>query len=451
MPPVPTKDNEQQPSEEFEYPRLTPEEEAAQRGTDSASVRPNHKPQEPRPEEDERERQRRAEIERMIEREQDKRGRVRQEGLWPYLLIRGYAGDHGVRPISSQPFWCSPDIIVVPGIVQTYDGLSATVTPRPGVAHTIFVHVWNLGHLPAIGVSLRVYWANPSFDFNNPATPPQQIGMEYINSLDDSNNPTCHRLVRLSAPWIPEFVNGGHECLLAKVSCFADGGGLGFDASSNRHVGQLNLNLLAPDSSMNLLLDRLLLALPRTADLHLLHGMGELTPLLQANQPLMAQQLRPPSELPNMAYRLKDGRGHLGAIMRSDEGFHYVPPEVAGPRYGTGGLERGLLANPAVRPIPVGLNPLQAMLGQLGAGLSGPPGCVSINIHLPTFLSRRRVGDSGAGSQATLGQPGGWPLGLTARDLARKLGTRPGEGHLLHFVATDKDQVVGGYSIIVTI
>jgi len=317
------------------------------------------------------------------------------------------------------------------------------------VPHTIFVRVWNLGHLAAVGVKLHVYWANPSFDFNNPATPPNVIGTRYINSLDDSNSPACHQLFRLPTPWIPDFVNDGHECLLVKVSCFADGGKAGYDANHNRHVGQLNLNLLSPNSSMNLLLDRLLLALPRTADLHLLHGMGELTPILQANQPALAQQLRPPSELPNMAYRLKDGRGHLGAIIRSREGFNYVPPDVAGRSYGEAGSTQGLLANPAVQPIPAGQNPLQAMLGQLGT-VGGPPGCVNISINLPTFLTRRKVGDGGADSRATLGRPGGWPLGPTAGDLAHRLGARPGEGHLLHFVATDKDQVVGGYSIIVS-
>ena len=37
----------------------------------------------------------------------------RQDGLWPYLLIRAYAGDSGVRLPPVGYFWESPDILVV--------------------------------------------------------------------------------------------------------------------------------------------------------------------------------------------------------------------------------------------------------------------------------------------------------------------------------------------------
>src|SRR5260370_8132808 len=53
---------------------------------------------------------------------------VRQDGLWPYLLIRAFAGDQGARPIVRSPFRApglSPDIIVVEGFP----------TPPPALAH----------------------------------------------------------------------------------------------------------------------------------------------------------------------------------------------------------------------------------------------------------------------------------------------------------------------------
>lgn len=41
----------------------------------------------------------------------------RQYGIWPYLLIRAFLGDHGKRWPPLNNLWESPDIIVVEGVI----------------------------------------------------------------------------------------------------------------------------------------------------------------------------------------------------------------------------------------------------------------------------------------------------------------------------------------------
>ena len=141
-------------------------------------------------------------------------------------------------------FGRAPDIVVVKGIVNSLEGNTPTLHPIPNTPHTIFVRVWNLGRLAAIGVRLRVYWANPSFSFDDPASPgyPHYIGGTYLD-LSDRYQPGSHVVCRLPVPWIPVVENNGHECLLAKVDSFADRTGPFFDANIDRHVAQRNLLL----------------------------------------------------------------------------------------------------------------------------------------------------------------------------------------------------------------
>jgi hypothetical protein len=197
----------------------------------------------------------------------------RQDGIWPYLLIRAYPNDHGVRLPPANPFWESPDIIVVPGQVTTFDPNLITLRPAPNMQHTIFVRVWNLGRLPAYGVRLRVYWANPSFSFNDPTGPgsPHFIGGTYIN-LSSRYQPGSHNIFRIPVPWIPELVNNGHECLLAKVDCFADLTGPGFDANIDRHVGQRNLFLATLQEDLTPLLDSLGRSIETNGVIRLVYG-----------------------------------------------------------------------------------------------------------------------------------------------------------------------------------
>src|SRR5262249_48870961 len=135
---------------------------------------------------------------------------------------------------------------------------------------TIFVRVWNLGRLPAIGVAVRVWWANPAFSFDDPAGPgrPQYIGGMYVN-LGDRTRPDVSKLVRVPTPWIPTVVNGGHECLLAKTRSFIDQDRPGFHAEIDRHVAQRNITVGLPGTNLAQLADALSYSLPADTDVEL--------------------------------------------------------------------------------------------------------------------------------------------------------------------------------------
>ncbi len=384
-----------------EHRKLTKEENKRQRGEDPKSVRHDPKPQEPATDPGKM-----KEVRAFIDRRLKQKRRVRQDELWPYLLIRAVPGDHGVRPLA-VPFWESPDIIVVPGIVSAYDGVSATLSPQVGVPHTIFVHVWNLGRLPAVGVKLRVYWVNPSLDLNDPAHPPNLIGSMYFD-LEDRQNPDCHKLLRLPAPWTPVMENNGHECLLAKVDCFADGAGPGFDARANRHVGQRNLHLMAAQEDLSRTLASLRKTLPRDADLQILHGMRDLQQTLLVHQPALFGRLKTPATLPRAAFALPDGSGHLGAMLRGASGVdRIVPASVIGPMFKRERVEPQLMQSAQVRELIKSREPVQDLVKSLGV------------------------------------------RELTSAALAKQLGAAPGEGHMVRIQAVRDGALLGGYTLIV--
>jgi hypothetical protein len=177
-----------------------------------------------------------------------KKGKSRQDSFLPYLLVRCKPGDHGIRNPRPSNCWGSPDIIIVQG--DTNDPTGGTDTITYNVPHSIFVHVWNLGRLDAIGVKLSVYWADPGY-FGNPMTGEvstqddpvyrHYIGGMYLN-LPDRNQPGCHRIFKIPQLWTPLIGDytylEGPSVLLAKVECITDVAKPGiFDASSDRHVG----------------------------------------------------------------------------------------------------------------------------------------------------------------------------------------------------------------------
>jgi hypothetical protein len=182
----------------------------------------------------------------------------RQHGPWPYLLIRAFLGDHGVRPVQTGIFWESPDIIVIQGDVSTPIGHTPTLHPTVGVDISIFVRAWNLGRLSAIGTKLRVSWANPAFNIGDPSSPEKihYIGGTYIN-LSDRSQSDFNQIVKIPSLWRPILENNGHECLVAKVESTVDKTGPDFDANMNRHVGQRNLTVVNPNEDITPLIDKL--------------------------------------------------------------------------------------------------------------------------------------------------------------------------------------------------
>ncbi|HEX2856247.1 MAG TPA: hypothetical protein VHO26_02045 [Propionibacteriaceae bacterium] len=395
--------NDESRYEQETHPQLTPEQDQAERGGEPpAGPDPTVTPDPADP----------AEVKRVRAWLGDKEHPPRQDGLWPYLLIRAFPGDTGVRQPPVNYFWESPDIRVYEGDVQDPSTATPVINPTPGVAHSVFVHVWNLGRLEAVGVTVRAWWANPAFSFGaGSPEPPHYIGGTRVN-LGDRTSPDCHALVRIQGLWTPVVENSGHECLLAVATHVMDPASGGFTASTDRHVAQHNLMLAAPSEDLSPLLTRLGAALTLGSDLQLLHGGADVAPILLAHKavvgrdvvlPQLTDVVTPVPGLPNI--------GHLGTVVRT-LGGHAVVPGAASVRALT---------------VPNSLTAINRP-GLLGGRVSVQPATLSPAVAVIRAL---KVPD------------------LTAGSIAKAVSTSSGDGNLLRFQEVRGGVVVGGYSVIV--
>lgn len=179
----------------------------------------------------------------------------RPPGVWPgprtrlylpFLLIRATAGDTAARPITGT-FWESPDILIMPGLAPS--AAPALPPDLGGIAksnadNTVYAHVWNLGQAPAYGATVEFYWFNPTLGFSGADA--HLIGKTFVD-LGPRGGTSSHKLVMCPVSWRATFLNGGHECLVVRVSHpitdpLSDPP---WDASQNRHVGQRNIHVMS--------------------------------------------------------------------------------------------------------------------------------------------------------------------------------------------------------------
>ncbi|TAN59779.1 hypothetical protein EPN18_09825 [bacterium] len=168
----------------------------------------------------------------------------RKDEYLPYLVIRANAGDRGARPLSGV-FWESPDIFVAPNLTAETAPNSPTTSAglaQAGVPNTLWAHVWNLGQAPVYNARVEFYWFDPTLGFNEAAA--NLIGVAYVD-LGNRSSAKAHAYVKCPKSWVPQFLNGGHECLMAR--CFEPLtdplGPNPWDASDDRHVGQRNIHV----------------------------------------------------------------------------------------------------------------------------------------------------------------------------------------------------------------
>jgi len=219
-------------SEQFNHPQLTPEQDAVQRGGDPVPPHHDAAPTAPIYNSDAT---RRSALDAALS---SIRGqlRYRQDLLLPYLLIRSFPGDHGIRPFpQNSPSWeFSPDVMAVPGTpgqVQTLSGATPASSVADGQPYTVFVRVWNLGLLSAIGATLNVYATyaiSPVADQGFMTWSPVSLVGQGFFDLPDCYSPDCRTVLKLQMPWVPHADNAimdpNHPWawLVARVSCFAD-------------------------------------------------------------------------------------------------------------------------------------------------------------------------------------------------------------------------------------
>ncbi len=152
----------------------------------------------------------------------------------PWLVVRATPGDMGGRPLSAgTAFWVCPDIAVAPA--------DAWGRVNAGEDVAVSVVVQNLGLAAATGVRARFWWADPSAGVS-----PQLATV--IGTSDRVSIPAgLAETLTCTTPWIPQFVNGGHECLVVEVSSLTDPLKHTFRPDLDRHVGQRNVTVLAPE------------------------------------------------------------------------------------------------------------------------------------------------------------------------------------------------------------
>jgi len=139
-----------------------------------------------------------------------------------------------------DPWWLSTDVWAVPGS----DPLGSEGTPVAGDTCYLWARVTNNGTGPVSSASVRFYWADPSVGFDRDTA--NLVGTSYV-SLDagETSDVLC------LTPWVPTFVNDGHECILAEAfhsSYDPLPSTPAFNVSTDRHVAQRNLSVIEAPS-----------------------------------------------------------------------------------------------------------------------------------------------------------------------------------------------------------
>ncbi|HEY9597010.1 MAG TPA: hypothetical protein V6D33_05020, partial [Cyanophyceae cyanobacterium] len=135
-----------------------------------------------------------------------------------------------------NPNWyLSPDIWTVPTDPEGAMGL-----PVVGKPCYLWARVHNKGEERAENATVRFYWANPAVGIDRNTA--NLVGTAAV-TLDGGQTSD----VLCLSPWIPTFVNQGHECVLAEVFQ-ASRDPLPntpvFNVPTDRHVAQRNLSVL---------------------------------------------------------------------------------------------------------------------------------------------------------------------------------------------------------------
>jgi hypothetical protein len=424
------------------HPELTPDEDAQQRGDDPSNLITPLPPGPIVPAPDPAFTPDANLLQGLAQQFDDigKRRRPHREDVLPYLLMRAYCpGDRGVRPTwPPLTCWESPDILLIDAShTGPFDASQLVASPISGRTYRVFVRLFNLGLVAALGTQVRAWYIDPGFFSGQPGYTPQFIGGTFVD-LEDRTRAGAYALVELDAPWVIPIALTGHECLAAAASCVADQWTGGFDANQDRHVGVRNLMIAVGQQNIGPLLTQLGGMLPSGSALEVIHAGGAVVPLLQgltggrvAGEDGTTREIVAP-DLASLQHGVlaKDGRHLLTAVIQ-DTGTVVAPSEaleraVPTPSPGSPTPRIDIFEQPGgTAQLLRSLDP--HTLGTLG--LTGGPR--ALGSLLPTTLQNTlSIGD------------------LQASSIASALGGTPGATHLLRFVATDAaGGLIGGYSI----
>ena len=169
------------------------------------------------------------------------------------VFIRDNPTDTGAVPstLGGQPFWESPDIILVPSNTPVEASTPATETlVTAGVSYDIWVRLNNTGCQDVNGAMVKLFTAAPSMVANSWVPVPSASSYTGLPSNPTVGIPVPHTgpVVIGPFPWTPteaEAQAGGHRCMLADVIATNDplAAANEADAPDFNNVGQRNLQL----------------------------------------------------------------------------------------------------------------------------------------------------------------------------------------------------------------
>ena len=163
----------------------------------------------------------------------ENQGRARYSA---WLVVPCNLSDYGARPLpSGTPYWVSPFIWV--------DSPDPSGRPLAGAENFLVAQIFNLGAATAAPTKVDFFVFDPSVGLNPAdlqAETPLFAATEWVEV-----QPMKSKIVTCATPWIPTYLNNGHEC--AFVNCdnhVLDPLLQPFAPWSDRHVGQRNLAVL---------------------------------------------------------------------------------------------------------------------------------------------------------------------------------------------------------------
>jgi hypothetical protein len=140
-----------------------------------------------------------------------------------------------------SPYWyLSPDIWIVANPGDTTES-----QPIAGVQCYLMAKVRNNGTTSVKNATVKFYWANPAVGVDRNTA--NFIGQSFVSlAVGQVEDVLC------LTPWVPEFLNDGHECILAEAFHASDPlpATTDFNVPTDRHAAQKNLSVLMAVSSM---------------------------------------------------------------------------------------------------------------------------------------------------------------------------------------------------------
>jgi hypothetical protein len=157
-----------------------------------------------------------------------------------FLYIRSYDGDIGVRPFSGITFWHSPDVAVAP----INDLTAYTKLLDAGKTYHFSCNVRNRGDLIVPSANVEFYLCNPTLGFDTRFATKLGVTAGWVNP---------YATVKVGVNYTIPADLSGHKCLFARTFSFSPVD-LPIDDYQlspplDRHVAQLNLNIVAQSSS----------------------------------------------------------------------------------------------------------------------------------------------------------------------------------------------------------